>query len=187
MSNRTRTSNLACEFLTLDHHIKSQGICISGLPAHDLGTCWCHLVEGLDQKIWVDRHSLVSYLVSKSRRSGYPFQRRFWKYHSYRSSMIHFTGFVSCVGVGPKFNMGDETLCCRMGTKFSHWYRVQRRSGLRSHEFRQDFLRHRGPTTFYGGQQISKQVCRGNSAFVVHPITLLIVSKSYQNITSLQI
>ncbi len=63
MSNRTSTANLAGEFLTLDHHIKSQGICISGLPAHDLGTCWCHLVEGLDQKIWVNRHGLVSDLV----------------------------------------------------------------------------------------------------------------------------
>lgn len=40
-------------FLELDSHIKQQGICLPGLPAHDAGTCWC--LEELQSrgKLWV--------------------------------------------------------------------------------------------------------------------------------------
>ncbi|KAH6671011.1 hypothetical protein B0J14DRAFT_485119 [Halenospora varia] len=55
--------------LILDQHMKNQGVCITGLRAHDSKTCWCHVAENLGSKTWVGEYGLLSKMVSDPPRS----------------------------------------------------------------------------------------------------------------------
>ncbi|KAH6673142.1 hypothetical protein B0J14DRAFT_65077 [Halenospora varia] len=57
---RKKRPTLANSFLTLDIHIQRQGVCLPGLKAHDLKTCWCAVAEETTEKgVWVSRSKII--------------------------------------------------------------------------------------------------------------------------------
>ncbi|KAH8670282.1 hypothetical protein BGZ60DRAFT_527756 [Tricladium varicosporioides] len=59
-SPRKKRPTLANSFLTLDIHIQRQGVCLPGLKAHDLKTCWCAVAEETSDKgVWVSGSKIL--------------------------------------------------------------------------------------------------------------------------------